>query len=137
MGGFGFANAQTPARKTTVNTASTNAKTEKVAEIKFETVTHDFGTITGEEPVKCVFTFTNTGDAPLVIHQAIATCGCTVPNYSKDPVKPGEKGQIDVTYNGRSGGSGRFMKGITVRSNAKTNPVVRLTVEGEVAAPAE
>jgi len=134
IGGVGCVQAQTPAKKTTtVTTVNPNAKSEKAAEIKFETITHDFGTVKADEPVKCVFSFTNIGDAPLVIHQAIATCGCTVPNYSKDPVKPGEKGQIEVTYNGRAGGIGRFMKGITVRSNAKTNPVIRLTIEGEVA----
>ena len=133
VAGFGFTYAQTPTRKTvTATSVNSNAKVEKAAEIKFETLSHDFGTISAEEPVKCVFTFSNTGDAPLIIHQAIATCGCTVPNYSKDPVKPGEKGQIEVTYNGRASGMGRFMKGITVRSNAKTNPVIRLSIEGEV-----
>ena len=133
VAGFGYTYAQTPVRKTvTVTTTNSNAKAEKAAEIKFETISHDFGTISADEPVKCVFTFTNTGDAPLIIHQAIATCGCTVPNYSKDPVKPGEKGQIEVIFNGRASGGGRFMKGITVRSNAKTNPVIRLSIEGEV-----
>ncbi|MCR4995517.1 MAG: DUF1573 domain-containing protein [Bacteroidales bacterium] len=130
-GGMGCAQAQNPEKKATVNTVANGAKAEKAAEIKFESMTHDYGTIKADEPAKCVFVFTNTGDAPLVIHQAIATCGCTVPTYSKDPVKPGEKGQIEVNYTGRAG-SGRFMKGITVRSNAKTNPAIRLTVQGEV-----
>lgn len=133
VAGFGFTFAQNPERKN-VNTTpvAANEKTEKMAEIKFETLMHDFGTITADEPVKCVFSFTNIGDAPLVIHQAMATCGCTVPSYSKDPIKPGEKGQIEVVYDGRKGGKGRFMKGINVRSNAKTNRVY-LTIEGEVA----
>ena len=134
--GFGTTFAQEPERKNVnVTPVAANAKTEKAAEIKFESVSHDFGTIVADNPVKCVFTFTNTGDAPLIIHQAIATCGCTVPTYSKDPVKPGEKGQIEVTYNGRASGATRFMKGITVRSNAKTNPVIRLTIEGEIGEP--
>ena len=90
VAGFGSTYAQTPERKNVnVTPVSANAKAEKAAEIKFETITHDFGAIVADNPVKCVFTFTNTGDAPLIIHQAIATCGCTVPNYSKDPVKPG------------------------------------------------
>lgn len=133
VAGAGLMQAQTPARKTVnVTSAAADNKSGKAAEIKFETLTHDFGTIPASEPVKCVFAFTNTGDAPLVIHQAIATCGCTIPSYSKDPIKPGEKGQIEVTYNGKAGGIGRFMKGITVRSNAKTHPTIRLTIEGEV-----
>lgn len=138
VAGFGTTFAQTPERKN-VNTTpvAANAKAEKAAEIKFESITHDFGTIAADNPVKCTFTFTNTGDAPLIIHQAIATCGCTVPSYSKEPVKPGEKGQIEVTYNGRASSAGRFMKGITVRSNAKTNPTIRLTIEGEVGDKAE
>ena len=74
-------------------------------------------------------TITNTGDAPLVINQAFASCGCTVPTYTKDPVKPGEKGKIEVTYNGKGKVAGHFSKTITVRSNAKTE-IVRLTIEG-------
>ena len=64
-----------------------------------------------------------------MIHQAIATCGCTVPTYTKEPVKPGEKGVIDVTYDGKDKFPGHFQKTITVRSNA-INEVVRLTIEG-------
>lgn len=122
----------TERKKVNVTPVAAGAKTEKAAEIKFETLMHDFGTIEADKPAKCVFNFTNTGDAPLIIHQAIATCGCTVPSYSKDPVKPGEKGQIEVVYNGRAGGTGRFLKGVTVRSNAKTNRAVYLSIEGEV-----
>ena len=133
VAGLSFACAQNPERKKVNTTPVTaNEKTEKMAEIKFETLTHDFGTISANEPVKCVFKFTNVGDAPLIIHQAVATCGCTVPSYSKDPIKPGEKGQIEVVYDGRKGGKGRFMKGINVRSNAKSERVY-LTIEGEVA----
>lgn len=137
VSGFGYAQVATPNNKPVKVTPveaqgkTKDAKNEKAAEIRFDAISHDFGVISGNEPAKCTFTFTNTGTAPLIIHQAIATCGCTVPNYSKDPVKPGEKGQIEVTYNGRAGGMGHFMKGINVRSNAKTNPTVRLTIEGE------
>ena len=118
-------------QKTYVNVAT--SQSEKAAEIKFETLNHDFGTFSESDPVvKCVFKFTNVGDAPLIIHQAIASCGCTVPTYTKDPVKPGESGQIEVTYNGKGKFPGKFKKNITVRSNAKENGVVRLTVEGNM-----
>ena len=69
------------------------------ADIKFEKTTHDFGTFPESQKVTCTFKFTNTGDNLLVIHQAIASCGCTVPQYSKEPIKPGESGEIVVTYN--------------------------------------
>ena len=120
-------------QKSFVNVAA--AQDEKAAEIKFDTLTHDFGTFLEAEPVvKCVFKFTNVGTAPLVIHQAIASCGCTVPTYTKDPIQPGAKGQIEVTYNGKGKFPGPFEKMITVRSNSKENKVVRLVVKGNMKA---
>lgn len=103
-------------------------------EIKFETTTHDFGTFSENEPVVSYeFVFTNTGDAPLVIHQAIASCGCTVPDYTKEPILPGKKGSIKVTYNGAGRYPGHFKKSITIRTNAKTE-MMRLYIEGEMTA---
>lgn len=100
------------------------------ADISFDKTTHNFGQFSEKDPVqKCVFTFTNTGDQPLVINQAVASCGCTVPTYTKTPIKPGETGQISVTYNGKGKFPGHFKKTITVRSNAK-HEMVRLYVEG-------
>ena len=81
--------------------------------------------------VSCVFTFTNIGDAPLVIHQAVASCGCTVPEYTKEPIQPGKKGTIKVTYNGTGKYPGHFKKSITLRTNAKTE-MVRLYIEGDM-----
>ena len=105
---------------------------QKAAEIKFEKVSHDFGKFSETSPVvNCVFNFQNVGDAPLVINQAIASCGCTVPEYTKEPVQPGQKGQIKVTYNGTGKRAGRFNKTITVHCNGKTE-IVRLMIEGEM-----
>ena len=102
------------------------------AQIKFDKTAHDFGKFSEEDPiVKCTFTFTNTGDKPLVINQAVASCGCTVPTYTKTPVQPGESGIINVTYNGTGKFPGHFRKTITIRSNAKTE-MVRLTIEGNM-----
>ncbi len=132
LGSYSAAMAAEP-QKNTVNVAT--QQTEKAAEIKFETLSHNFGTFSESEPVvKCVFKFTNTGTAPLVISQAIAGCGCTVPTFTKDPIKPGESGKIEVTYNGTGKYPGHFKKNITVRSNAKDAPTVRLTIEGDMAA---
>ena len=101
------------------------------AEIKFEKTSHDFGTFPESEKVTCTFKFTNTGDNLLVIHQAIASCGCTVPQYSKEPIKPGETGEIVVTYNGAGKFPGHFKKSITIRTNAKQE-IIRLYVEGDM-----
>lgn len=100
------------------------------AQIKFDKTTHNYGTFSEASPIqKCVFTFTNEGDAPLIINQAVASCGCTVPKYTKTPVKPGEKGTIEVTYNGKGKFPGHFKKTITIRTNG-TPEMVRLYIEG-------
>ena len=102
------------------------------AEIKFDKSSHDFGIFTeSNSKVTCTFTFTNTGNMLLVIHQAIASCGCTVPEYPKEPIKPGESGKIVVTYNGEGRFPGHFRKSITIRSNAKQE-IVRLYIEGDM-----
>lgn len=100
------------------------------AEIKFDKVTHNFGNFSEKEPVqKTTFTFTNIGDKPLVINQAIASCGCTVPQYTKTPIAPNGKGTITVTYNGKGMFPGHFKKSITVRSNGNVE-MTRLYIEG-------
>lgn len=100
--------------------------------VTFESTSHNFGTFSEANATqKCVFTFTNTGDQPLVINQAVASCGCTVPKYTKTPIKPGEKGTINVTYNGQGKFPGHFKKTITVRTNG-TPEMVRLYIEGDM-----
>ena len=109
-------------------------KVRREASIVFDKTTQDLGTFSEDDPiVKCTFTFTNEGNAPLVIHQAIASCGCTVPTYTRMPVKPGEKGKMEVTYNGSGKYPGRFKKSITVRTNAK-EPMVKLYITGVMTA---
>lgn len=108
------------------------AMAQKEAEIKFDKVTHNFGKFSEKEPVvSCTFTYTNVGEKPLVINQAVASCGCTVPEYTKTPVKPGEKGQIKVTYNGTGKFPGHFKKSITVRTNGSVE-MTRLYIEGDM-----
>jgi hypothetical protein len=67
----------------------------------------------------------------LVINQAVASCGCTVPEYTKNPIQPGEKGEIKVTYNGTGKFPGHFKKSITVRTNGDVE-MTRLYIEGEM-----
>lgn len=101
-------------------------------EIKFDKTVHNFGTFSEKTPVQtAVFAFTNIGKAPLIINQAIASCGCTIPSYTKEPIMPGEKGTVKVTYNGKGKFPGHFKKLITIRTNGKVE-MVRLYIEGDM-----
>ena len=105
---------------------------QKPAQIKFDKTTHNFGSFSESNPkVTCTFTYTNVGEQPLVFNQAIASCGCTVPEYTKTPVQPGEKGEIKVTYNGAGKFPGHFKKSITVRTNGAVE-MTRLYIEGDM-----
>ena len=100
--------------------------------IKFDETSHNFGTFPESEPVqKCVFKFTNVGNQPLVINQAVASCGCTVPEYTKTPIPPGGKGTVEVTYNGKGKFPGHFKKSITIRTNG-IYAVTRIYIEGNM-----
>jgi len=110
------------------------ALAEETAEMTFKNKTHNFGVVAQDTcVVTCVFTFTNTGNAPLVIHQAISSCGCTVPEYTMEPIAPGQTGTLNVTYNGKTKRPGVFKKSITIHSNAANTPV-RIYIEGEMIA---
>lgn len=76
----------------------------------------DYGTVENGADGQRTFIFTNTGDKPLTISKIDASCGCTTPEYSKEPVLPGKEGKIVVKYDTRRPGS--FHKSITVYSNA-------------------
>jgi hypothetical protein len=101
----------------------------KVAEIKFQETTHDFGVIEYKGNGAYDFQFTNAGNAPLVISGANTSCGCTTPSYTKTPVAPGESGTVSVKYD--TNRTGVFNKSVTIISNAKT-PQVVLYIKGEV-----
>lgn len=101
-------------------------------EMKFEHTRHNFGVFAIDTAVVTHdFVFTNVGKAPLIIHQANASCGCTVPEYTLEPIMPGEKGKITVTYNGKGRRPGVFRKSITIHNNGKQTPL-RLYIEGEM-----
>ena len=74
---------------------------KKFPKMSFEEEVYDFGTITAGETVEHKFTFENTGEAPLVISNAKASCGCTVPSWTKEAIKPGESGDMLVKFNSR------------------------------------
>jgi len=87
--------------------------------VNFEKMEHDFGTIEQNTTNPYTFTFTNTGDKPLIISDAKGSCGCTVPEYPKQPVMPGETGEIKVVY---SPGQQKNMQTKTVTITANTEP---------------
>lgn len=91
---------------------------------------YDFGEIKEGEKVEHEFTFTNTGNEPLIISKVQASCGCTTPEYSKNPIAPGEEGKVKVVFNS-AGQAGKQHKVITVTSNA-ASPNTLLHLRGEV-----
>ncbi|MBQ2189368.1 MAG: DUF1573 domain-containing protein [Paludibacteraceae bacterium] len=99
--------------------------------ITFEKTEHDFGKIHEEDGrVSVVFEFKNEGMAPLVLSNVRASCGCTTPTWTKEPVEPGQTGSITVTYN-PNGRPGRFQKTVTITSNA-SEPTTKVFIKGEV-----
>lgn len=98
--------------------------------IKFKTESHDFGKVEEGAQAAYTFEFTNTGTAPVVISNAQPSCGCTTPDWTKEPVMPGKTGFVKASFNS-SGRPGNFNKNITVISNSET-PQIALTIKGEV-----
>ena len=107
-----------------------NNNPENMPVIEFIRNVHDFGKITEGEIVGITFIFRNTGKSNLVIHEASASCGCTVPRWDKEPVSPGDEGTLEVVFDS-SGRTGSQNKSITVRSNAK-NAIIILNIKAEV-----
>lgn len=101
----------------------------ETADFSWIVTTYDFGKIKVNKPATHEFRFTNSGDAPLVISSVQASCGCTVTDYSKDPIAPGGEGYVKATYNAAK--VGVFSKTVTVNANAEES-VVQLTIKGEV-----
>ena len=98
--------------------------------IKLDTMYHDFGTIVQGEQVAFTFKFKNTGTSNLIIKDAYATCGCTVPNYSKEPLPPGYEGKIEVIFNSE-GKRGLQYKTVTLKLNTQIKEKT-LTIKANV-----
>lgn len=101
-------------------------------DIEFAATTADLGTLhENDKPAKATFEFTNTGNAPLIIVTASASCGCTKPKFDPKPVMPGGKSTISVTFYPK-GSRGEFDKTVTVRTNIKKKRRVVLHLTGVV-----
>lgn len=94
-----------------------DAAAKQLPVMAFEKSEHDFGTINQGTPQETTFTFTNTGNAPLIITDATSSCGCTIPKFTKDPVAPGGTGELLVKFNGS--GQNQVTKTITVKANTE------------------
>lgn len=98
--------------------------------VQFAEMQHDFGTIKQDSEHEKVFTFTNTGDNPLIIENARGSCGCTVPEWPREPIAPGETGEIRVVYKpGKQ--QGKQAKTVTITANTEPRDT-RLTISAEV-----
>ena len=119
------------------NSASATDRQSDLPEISFTESEHDFGRITQGERVRHEFAFTNTGTSNLIISDARGSCGCTVPEWSKEPVKPGDKGVIKVEFNSE-GKSGLQEKTITIVTNGEpATRVIRIKADIVVAETAK
>ncbi len=115
--------------KATKETSVKAAPAQNPNVMKFQEEVHDFGTIPQGKPVSTEFTFKNTGNEPVTLNNVHASCGCTTPEWTKEPVLPGKSGSIKATYNAAA--AAPFSKTITVTSNVGTKV---LTIKGVVEA---
>jgi hypothetical protein len=114
-------------------TASNPVATDgKFAVMTFQEEEHDFGTIQQGDKPSTDFSFKNTGEADLIITSARGSCGCTVPDYPKTPIKPGEAGNIKVSFDSR-GKQGKTTKTVTIMCNTKEgNKILKINANIEV-----
>ncbi|MCF8294744.1 MAG: DUF1573 domain-containing protein [Bacteroidales bacterium] len=111
--------------------SSAQSSTHQTAYIEFDKVEHDYGTIKESDgPSTATFTFKNTGSSPLVITDVKPSCGCTSPEWSREPIAPGKTGYIKAAYD-PANRPGVFNKTIKVMSNAENNTII-LRIKGDV-----
>ena len=115
----GFAYAQV---SPVTMTAPPPAENKNAPEFKFEEEEYNFGTIKQGEVETHNFTFVNTGKEPLIISNAVGSCGCTVPTWPKEPILKGQSAVVQVHYDTKRVGA--FTKNVTITSNAKTTTKV-------------
>jgi hypothetical protein len=123
------AKAKAATTATTAATANPAAAASVPLTCAWDKTTHDFGQeVEHLKPATATYTITNNGDAPVTISVVQPSCGCTAPNYTKEPIKPGETGTVSLTYDSKI--SGPFSKSATVRLNDGQR--YTLVIKGEV-----
>lgn len=118
----------------TTETKTPAAPTGPITSIQFDETTYDYGTVKDGDKVKHVYKFKNTGKAPLIISDAKGSCGCTVPDWPREPIAPGKTGEIKVEFDSKNKGTeegSNQSKRVTITAN--TDPVqTYLTIKGIV-----
>lgn len=109
---------------------SLSVQAQEAAKIKFDETTHQFGELEKGAPAEHVFTFTNVSDEPIALSRVKASCGCTTPSWTREPVAPGESGEIKVKYN--TNRIGPFTKTVTVNYGGETDRPMVLYIKGKV-----
>lgn len=107
--------------------------TKGIPKISFNKTEHDFGRVIAGEKISYTFKFTNTGTGNLIITNVSSSCGCTVPEYTKDLVKPGEKGNLRITFDSKNR-KGFQHKTVTVITNTQPN-TTKLKIKAQVVVP--
>lgn len=120
---------------TLVSSAQTNGgkaaiSNDAIPKFTIEKTSHDFGNIEEGVQATVTFTFKNTGNAPLVLNNVVASCGCTTPKWTNEPIAPGKEGTVTAIYNSK-GRPGNFTKTITVTHNGEGGTDY-LTIRGNV-----
>jgi len=113
-----------------LNAQELEAKVIGGAQIEFTKEVHNYGTMKQYGDASCVFEFKNTGTEPLIISNCKGSCGCTVPQCPKQPIKPGETGLIKVKYDSKR--VGPINKSVTVTSNATNTPNKVIRIKGKI-----
>jgi hypothetical protein len=114
-------------------TAGTDYDPSAGPRFQFEETEHDFGKMIQGERVSYSFKFSNSGGADILINKVSTSCGCTVGNYPKTPIKPGESGSIDVTFNSNHK-KGHQNKTVTIMANTEPNRTI-LRIKARVMLP--
>lgn len=117
------------------NSAGGSVDSDQMPVLEFETDFHDFGRVIQGEKVSFGFKFTNTGKSDLILSNVSTSCGCTVPDFPKTPIKPGESHRIDVKFDS-DGRRGYQNKTVTINSNTQPNTQV-IRIKAEVILPEE
>ena len=121
--------------KNPISNNDTTLDQNKLPKFEFEETSFDFGVLVEGEKVAHEFKYKNIGKTDLIISSVSTTCGCTVPNYSKEPLKPGEEAELEVVFSS-SGKQGMQHKTITILANTQPNRTY-LEIMAEVITPDE
>lgn len=107
-------------------TASGDYDPETLPAFEWDKVEHNYGTVKEGDVVTCTFKYKNIGKSNLIITNAQGSCGCTVPEWNREPIRPGAEGKIDVTFDteGKAGGENEVIKTVTLFANTNPNRVV-------------